>query len=1415
MYKIFPWKRFWCSRTGTISLNDNGFFLDPESEYAHFYHKDVEAFENIQKTSCLILLGEPGVGKTTTLNSEIKILSDQLVGKTDVLFHKNLNEYGDESRLIREIFESTIILEWLKGQYHLHLFLDSLDECLLEIPKLAAIFRNQSHKIKDHASRLSLRISCRTGDWPETLTNEFYAIWGKENVRTYELTPLRRKDVFEAAQTLGLDANCFIEAIEKKEIQSLAGNPITLNFLLEEFKNTQEFPGSKGELYLRGCEHLCTENNPDRESAQRTGSLSPTRRLALASRLAAVMIFCNRSSILTKSNVSDLDETNLTLSMLQEGEETTGSYTFSFTERDMRETVKQTALFSGRGPNRFGFAHQSYAEFLAARYLALHQLSIQQIKSLIQLSNDPDQMVIPQLKETTAWLNSIVPEMAQETIKIDPQSMLSGDIESMESRFRRDLVESLLKQFEQQKISDGDWGRYSQYQKLKHPKLAFQLKPYIEDKTKDLLVRRVAIDIAEACEIKELQELLADIALDNSDVLHIREQAAHAVAQIADESTRLRLKPLALEDQPEDKDDGLKGSALRALWPNHLSAQEIFDTLTLPKRSNLYGSYAAFLMDFPKQLKTEDLPSALKWVKKNPGGRGGTLRRYESLSENILFRSWQYLNRAEILDAYAEAIIPRLENYDSICPVPQTGVDDKTIPDLLLETRHNLIRAVISKIQTYRNYLLSSVIDRPQILFDDDLRWLIEELNAEMDQGRKKIWVEVIHDIYRIDRADHTNLILQAMQESQPLAEKFKNTFETVSLDSESAQEMRSRYDKHKKLEEKHKQRKSEQKKKITPSVYERIKTCLDRFKSGDSRAWWQMCLEMTLEDTSKFYGDEFNSDLLALPGWKVCDSNLIERIIKAGKKYILENDAAADRWLGTNTYHRPAMAGYKAFVLLKKLEPNFLNTLRVDIWKKWAAVIIGYHESAGIAGRDKIFLELIKQTYQQVPQEIIDALLVLIDKENAEHDNLFITRKIEDCLDAKLQDALLTKAKDVSLQPGCFQNLLSLLIKANNLKAIDYAKSFLALPFKGNNELRKKAKAAALSLVTQAEDAGWDTVWAAIQADTNFGQNVLLSLSDSFRSLNTKSFPDRIGEKQTADLFIWLSKHFSREKDPKEEGAHWVGPRESLANYRDNLLNFLKHKGSQEAIKAIEHIKNKIPDLDFLNFYLIGARENLRRKNWSPLYPDDFLLLTKNSLFRLILNADHLLDALIESLMRFEKKLQGETPNAIFLWNSLPKVKKLRPKSENDFSDFIKTHLSEDLKQSGIISLREVEIRRSQGKGGSPGERTDIYVKGFIPSSQEHVHVIIEVKGCWHKDVQTAMEKQLLNRYLNESGCDYGIYLVGWYSCNQWDGRDSKKNRISVQNIEEARSKFDDQAKKLSSDKKTIKSFVLNCALR
>ena len=1215
--QIFPWKRFWCTRTGEISMDDNGFFLDPELEYSRYYHKGVVAFEEIRETPCLILLGEPGIGKTVTLKLEIDILERQIIANGDKLLYKNLNEYGNEARLIDEIFKSSTIQAWLKGQHHLHLFLDSVYECLLEIHTLATILRNQFQKFKKHANRLSLRISCRTADWPEILKEEFDVIWGEKNVEVYQLAPLRRKDVKEAAHVLGLDASSFIGAIEKKEIQSLAGNPITLSFLLEEFKNKQQFPDSRPELFLRGCEHLCTENNPTRQAAQQIGTLPTTKRLALAARIAAVMIFCNRTSVCLQKNISDSKETDLTLQMLQEGNETTGDYTFDFAEDDIREVVKYSALFSGRGPHRFGFVHKSYAEFLAARYLSLHQLSIPQIKSLILLSNDPDQMVIPQLKETIAWLNSIMPKMIQLTIKTDPQSMLSCDIASMESRFRRDLVESLLKQFELQKIIDTDWGHYSQYQKLKHPDVDSQLKPYIKDNTKNFLVRRVAIDIAEACKVVSLQDLLADVALDHLDNIHVRGLAAHAVLLIADDKTRLRLKPLAMKIQEDDKDDQLKGYALHALWPNHLSAQEIFNILTPPKQENFYGSYKGFLMNFPEQLNIRDLPYALKWAKRNLGESTEDLRLFAKLTDNILFRAWCHLDNSNIRETYADVIISRLDNYLSICPTLRSGTEDQVPQALSDETRKDLIKAIVSKVTKYRTYLLVSGCAIPLILFPNDLEWLITQLKNEKHDSKKEIWVEMADDIFSQDDVRHIELIYNAMPINKLLKDKFRVYFDAIEINSRSADEMRKRYRENKNIIAKLNQMKVEKKGTITHDVYERIKTCLDQFENGDSRAWVQLCKEMTWDDNNKHYGFEISSNLMTLPGWKVCDGSLKERIGNASKKYILESDANTEHWLGKNSCYPPAIAGYKAFVILSKLGPEFLNNLSIAIWENWVSIIIECTGNRDIRDDNQKSLEVIKQAYQKVPQKFIDTLLVLIDKENEQYDHLFIIREIECCLDKLLQDALLHKAKDGSLKHNGFQGLLSCLLKAKNQDAKSYAKSLLSLPLSSDSDSLMRAKASALALLAQAEDAGWDVVWDAIREETDFGKDILMSMPDSSMFLGTKNLPDRIGEKNIADLFIWLNKTFPPEEDPDDKGAHEVSSRESLAHYRDSLLRSLEAKGTQEAVRAIEYIQKELPALGSLNFYLVNARENMRRVNWSPLSPEDFLLLTNNSTYQ------------------------------------------------------------------------------------------------------------------------------------------------------------------------------------------------------
>lgn len=72
-----------------------------------------------------------------------------------------------------------------------------------------------------------------------------------------------------------------------------------------------------------------------------------------------------------------------------------------------------------------GWAHQTYAEFLAAWYLKHHDLKFSQILSLIY---HPDGRVIPQLQETTAWLASMRADVFEKVMETDPHVLLQSEL---------------------------------------------------------------------------------------------------------------------------------------------------------------------------------------------------------------------------------------------------------------------------------------------------------------------------------------------------------------------------------------------------------------------------------------------------------------------------------------------------------------------------------------------------------------------------------------------------------------------------------------------------------------------------------------------------------------------------------------------------------------------------------------------------------------------------------------------------------------------------------------------------------------------------------------------------------------------------------------------------------------------------
>jgi hypothetical protein len=187
-----------------------------------------------------------------------------------------------------------------------------------------------------------------------------------------------------------------------------------------------------------------------------------------------------------------------------------------------------------------------------------------QIRSLI-FDNVGQHRVVPQLHETAAWLADASPPILAAIIESDPQLLLRGDLSSATDETRSQIVASMLRMLAADQLIDTDIDLYAKYKMLGHVGLRQQLEPFIRDRSYNLMVRRFAIELAGVCSVLPLQGLLADVALDETDLCDIRVEAARAVVTIGDAVTRTRLRPLAEGHAGDDPDDDLKGWGLRAI----------------------------------------------------------------------------------------------------------------------------------------------------------------------------------------------------------------------------------------------------------------------------------------------------------------------------------------------------------------------------------------------------------------------------------------------------------------------------------------------------------------------------------------------------------------------------------------------------------------------------------------------------------------------------------------------------------------------------------------------------------------------------------------------------------------------------------------------------------------------------------
>lgn len=1391
----YDWARFLVPRDKGISLDSAGFLRDPSAGFGNLDNPDLVVLSKLADLPAVVLLGEPGMGKTMLLGDADVLAKAE--GRNPVRI--DLGDYGSEERLYRCLTDRDILAAGVSA-LPADLLIDGVDTSPLSIPVLASLLAEALRKYLKSVD-LRVRLTCRSAVWPSTLEDALIAHWGEAQVRVFEMAPLRRQDVAQAAQAEGLDADAFLAQVESSHGGALAARPVTLRFLLGLAKDGRSFPATRVALYREGCERLCAEDSQARRETGRRGNRTPSERLTIAARIAAVLMLTNREAVWVGPH-ADLDrQRDCSVNDLVGRALMPGGTTLEVSQNDLFETL-DTGLFWLRGTDRLHFAHQSYGEFLAAWYLENQRLPSP--RKLDLLSSPGTIGLIPQLHEVTAWAAALDRVLFRSVLAIHPPVLLASDVATADPDLRAALVDGMLDLAQAAEWADTEWGLRAHYRKLAHPHLAEQLRPWIEGKGRFIVARRIAIVAAEACGLTDLQDALTTLALDPAEQPQIRQRAVDALGKVGDLTHKRQLQPLLGLSLEEDPEDAIKGAAMRALWPDAIDLDRLLAHVGPPRNPSHFGSYRRFISDdLAPALSPEQVPRALIWVR-------GQIRgdQFEddvfNIAPKIVARAIACMGAPGVSEELARTALRLLALDRALLPEDLAGGEFNPLRDV--QVRKRLLLAMLPLIQdSDRDVWLLTRRWRngPAILESDDVPWLLGLARRAASPTTCWTLARLVQESYRPDQA---NAILEACADKDALRRALSRLCRTAWLGSRQARVAREHLARRRRLGA------MRLRPPPVPPPAERIATTLARSEGGDADAFVQLTSDLTLGEDGRYLHTE-SADLRATPGWEGADPATRSRIVGAAARYLRDGNPEHDKLLEVGERLDSTQAAIHALYLLDAVRTEVGPPQPEPDWRRWAPVTLPRFIRVG-SGEDDWAETALRRAYAAAPGALREAIRRHLDRDLETGDWVPTAQGLEPIWDTEIARILLTAAKAARGKAKIFRPLISTLLRQD--RALDYALHVIgALPEGPTDAERDNAVVLAALLVKLRTAAAWPLVWRTMQRNPEFGHSLVAALADDWPR-DDEDWWSQLGDSDLGDLSSWLETRFPREQRLlKDRGDGWtVGWRGSswdLEWLRDKVLNLLMDRGTTAAVAAVGRIAAAFPAYPWFRLRLARARESLRRVSWVPPSPAELLELTSDSEKRLVRDAPELLKLVLESLGRFQDRLTGWNGLVRSFWNE---GERPRPKDENFFSDVVRDHLQRDLK--GIAAQREVEVRNLKGRG--TGERTDILVTATateVTRAINSVAVVIECKGCWHKDLITAMESQLKGQYLIDEGHRYGLYLVAWFLCKGWDDK-SDKRRATVPDwtLEEAGIRLNAQADALSDGAYEIRAFVVDARL-
>ncbi|MFR9774244.1 hypothetical protein [Nocardia sp. SC052] len=1214
--------------------------LDSVTTGRHWYVGDRprRAEDLIGTRSSYVLLAPGGAGKSTLIEDLERCEPDS--------FSIDLRLDGQQSltALLDSVSSSESSPSGLPGPT---VFIDAVDAALRVNPNIGYVLVQLLRRTG--ADRVAWRLACRPGSWTADLAEGLAA--ALPDFEELELLPLDLAGIRELA---GPDADRFLAAVEDARLTRLLAYPLHALNLLHDWRVSARLPASRSEAMRHAVTRMLSETN----STLLPGELDDHRRLLIAERLAAIAMFCGTGgfalspvapqsaggsawhaaggssnvSVLAVASVPTQTEPDLSGSLL--------------TVDNIRE-VLGTALFTAAGNGTVAFIHQSYAEFLAAAYLARRGVAGPRLVSV--LGADVNGLVPGPMIEVLGWLLASGTAVDDALIADNAKQLLgTAGLELVDDHVRQRIVEALLHGAATGMIDEG-WRADTSV--LSHPGLATQLHGAVQGASNPWAAFWVC-RIARQCAVSEAADGLLEIALESAWPAPMRAEAARAFAEVAPPDRVAELAPLLDLGPEEDPLDEILAAALEAMLSDSVDFTRIRNALRPGRASNYAGNYYLLLRKLPSLTPSDHVVPTLTEALHRRGEHSDYV--FDRLIGGLLHRAWEMRNSA------SAAVIGAALGGVQFAPQKMFGGDN-----LPWETDDDpdMRRAMAGAALMMHEHAFVAVLDM-RLLMPADIGWLIDWMRTAPPEAvdvarvalRQLAWsVADAESSARIltTGEDHPAYeVLAAFQGHQDLSSRphwLPDPTANVEGPSSAGQQSPMR------------------------DAVNHARENIDN--------WWQVVVALADDPTGLNPEVHVGWDLTSRPMWSAMTHEEQDELLRLGLNYLNSRQPEISRWRDRQQWDlREVMSDWAGVFLLATLaarRPDLLIDVEPTTWEPWASAITvmppfpseenwqwRIREAAPQVGRDAID-EALREQIQQATgpsfahhplADFSDSRLIVVVEQVARNTDYPATRRDE------AVEVLIEHAPDI---------------------ALDVARTAMSEGGVPAAALTALAKLAPDELVAKSVAQG------------------RLGPLEHLRGLD----PAQLSDASLAALAGMLLDELPIAEDPAQSDDFAERtPQSAASQLRQQLLQSMAGRGMVSHLATLADGR-PAADLEYIRHLLQEARTREALVNWRPLQPSTFMDLLARGDARLIRDSAGLLTVLLEQLAQIQHDIR-ERATFRFLWDREPGTKGASPKGEDTISDWLAEQLRLRLTPHVVVD-REIQVARPKPTG--VGTRIDL----------------------------------------------------------------------------------------------------------